>query len=153
MNQRILDYYFIKEYQWKKDWFSTSGICKAKICASDYFLQTNAYVDFSIFGDCFSVLRKLKTVKSSNQVLFEIKTNLNIGKDYYLGDEVSGLAIGANVTQAIDNLGSEDGIESQISWNIKTPKEFQTVPTSEILIILEDWIKFLREQEKIKICE
>lgn len=153
MNHRTLRYYFTKEYQWKDDWFSTTGICKANIYASDHFLQTKKYVDFSILGDCFSHLKKMKTIESSSQILSEIKSNLKDGKGYYLGGEVSGIDIGVKTTRAIDNLGSKDGIEAPISWNIKTPSELQSVPTLEILEIIENWIKFLEEQENIKLKE
>lgn len=151
INEKVLSYYFIKEYQWKDDWFSTDGICKAKINASNEFLQTNKYVDYSIFGDCFSQLKKMKTVESSTQVLEEIRLNLMQGKGYHLGGEVSGIDIGTKLTRAIDNLGSKDGIEAPISWNISTPIENQSVPTSEIIEIIEAWIKFLIEQENIKL--
>lgn len=151
MNDKMLSYYFLKEYQWKDDWFSTDGICKANIYASNEFLQTNRYVDYSIFGDSFSHLKKMKKIESATQVLNEIKLNLKQGKGYYLGGEISGIDIGPELTRAIDNLGSQDGIEAPISWNISTPIEHQSVPTSEIIEIIEGWIKFLIQQKNIKL--
>ena len=151
MEGKILSYYFIKEYQWKDDWYSIDGLCKAKIYASNEFLQTNKYVDYSIFGDCFSHLKKMKTVESSTEVLKDIRLKLKQGKGYHLGGEVSGIDIGLKLTRAIDNLGSTDGIEAPISWNIATPIEYQSVPTSEILEIIERWIKFLFEQKNLNL--
>ncbi len=91
----------------------------------------------------------MKTVESTTKVLIEIKINLNQGKGYHLGGEISGIDIGPKLTRAIDNLGSKDGIEAPISWNISTPIEYQSVPTSEIIEIIEGWIKFLDEQKYI----
>lgn len=44
----------------------------------------------------------------------------------------------------IDNLGSEDGIESRLSWNITRPEHLHKIPTKEFFKLFDDWPEFLK---------
>lgn len=152
-NYNTVDFYFIKEYQWKDNWYSKEGVCRVKVSASHEFLQNNPYVDYSIFGDWFVLTNKMRNCESAIKVFQDIKKALKNNDSYYLGNENSGIEIDIEKTTAYDNLGSEDGMEAPICWNIKTPKKYQSIPTEEMLRIIETWIIFLDEQTQIELKE
>lgn len=146
---KILDYYFIKEFQWKSKWFSEKGLLKAKIYPTNDFIQKHRFIDFDLIGQVF-YNKELKSVDSTELIISEIKKVITLEtQQYKISNEFLALEIGNEYTIPIDYFGDSEGIEVPLSWNISTPKELQYIPTVEILQLFEDWKVFLTEQNRV----
>ena len=95
----------------------------------------------------------MRKSESAKEILNEIIAKLSQNESYYLGNEISGIKIEKERTFAYDNLGTKDGKEGPICWNIKTLKEHQSIPTIEMLDIMKSWIQFLEKQTQIELKE
>lgn len=148
---KTIDYYFIKEYQWKKVWFSELGILKASIMPTNDFINKNGYINFSILSSIFSSDRMLKDINWVDELIKNIQKVLN-GELEITGTycETESLEIRRDFSRPIDNLdmhGSNPSNDTPNSWNVTTPIELQYIPTEEILQLFIDWKLFLEEQK------
>lgn len=143
----VLDYYFIKEFQWHKKWFSENGISKPIIRASNDMLKKE-FVDFSILEGIFHPNKKFHQSKLFEQFIRSVKDDLKNDGNSYVGNEIVGLKINRDYSKPIDHLGSNEGLEAPLSWNISTPEHLQQIPTQEILCLFDDWLDFLKVIEE-----
>jgi hypothetical protein len=149
---KILDYYFIKEFQWKSNWFSETGLLKAKIYPTNEFIQNNKYIDYDIIGGVFLYNKEFKSIDLTNLIIQNIQRVISKElNSYTISNEIMSLEIESFFTKPIDNLGDSEGIEAPLSWNVSTPKEFQYIPSIEILKLFEDWKIFLEMQKNISL--
>lgn len=147
---KTLDYYFIKEYQWKSNWFSDTGLLKAKVYSTNEFIQHFKYVDFNLVGQIFTSKKDFYNTDFVDSIITEIKRVISFERtNYVISSEIVLLEIESIKTKPIDLLGDSEGIEAPLSWNISTPQELQYIPTKEILQLFEDWKQFLKEQKSV----
>jgi|WetSurMetagenome_2_1015567.scaffolds.fasta_scaffold09848_3 hypothetical protein len=142
---KVLDYYFILEYQWKEKWFSEFGICKPKISASNEFVQKNGFIDYSIINSIIILDRRLNNVEMLNNLLDEMKMTIDKNNIYYIGSDIASMDINSEFSMVFDLMGNTDIEEKRLTWNDVTPYEFQMIPTSEIFELLHSWRNFLLE--------
>ncbi len=96
-----------------------------------------------------------QNIKSINKKLEDIKSGTKNHKDgYILHDDLSsGLLIQGDKTKILDMFHTEDGIidemQGPINYNITTPEEYHYLPTDLIIKMLEEWLSFITEQEKM----
>ena len=145
---KTLDYYFIKEYQWKTKWVSEIGGLKVKVNPTNEFIQKFNYIDFNIIGQIFTSKKEFYNTQFVDSIITEIKKVISFERTSYLiGSEIVLLEVGNISTRPIDMIGDAEGLEVPLSWNVSTPIHLQYIPTSEILNIFEDWLDFLIEAE------
>lgn len=152
---KTINYYFIKEYQWKSNWFSETGLLKANIYPTDEFIQKNGYISFSILGTIFSSDNKLKNIQWLNELITNIEKVIN-GELEITGThcETESLEIRKEFSRPIDNLdmhGSNPPIDGPNSWNVTTPLDLQYIPTIEILELFKDWRDFIITSNDVKL--
>lgn len=147
----IIDYYFIKEYQWKNKWYSKKGVLKVKVFPSNDFIKQNGYVDFNLVGQIFTSKKEFQDVMYINSIISEIGQVLRLKENNYkVSSEIVLLDINGPLTKPIDLLGDSEGIEAPLSWNHIVSQELQYIPTTEIFQLFKDWKSFLEEQKGIK---
>ena len=147
---RTLDYFFIKEFQWKTNWFSNTGILRANIKPSTEFIQKYGYIDYDIIGQVFLYNEEFKYIDSTELIILEIKKVIALDIPFFIiSNEFLSLKIESLFTRPIDYFGDSEGIEAPLSWNISTPQELQNIPTKEVLQLFEDWKQFLEEQKNV----
>ena len=139
----MIDYYFVHEFQWKDEWFSKTGISKPVVRADSNF-KFNSYVDFSILESVILHTKQLNKYSTALELLTEINVKLLENKPCGITNEIASLEMSFEYSRPIDNLGSSDGIDSPLSWNIITDLKYQYIPTSKVLNLLTNWIKFLK---------
>lgn len=144
----MIDYYFIKEFQWKSNWFSDKGLLKAKVYATDQFIKQFEFVDYDIVGQIFTSKKDFQNTEFIETVITEIKNVIdNVNSKYIISSEIVLLEVQSEYTRPLDLLGDSDGIEGPLSWNITTPEKLQYIPSKEILKLFSDWKLFLYEQK------
>lgn len=147
---KTIDYYFIKEFQWKSNWFSDKGLLKAKVYPTNEFIQQFKYVDFNIVGQIFTSKKEFYKTDFVDSIITEIKKVISFeSTNYVISSEILLLEIQGINTKPIDLLGDSYGIECPISWNISTPQELQYIPTVEILQLFQDWKSFIIKQNDV----
>lgn len=142
----ILRYYFQLEFSWNKTWYSNEGFRRPIIRASNWVLSKE-YVDYTLLEEIFLHSRVLKDVESTKLEIERIRTQLEQSGSAYHGNEHVGLEIKTDFSRPFDNLGTDDGIEGPLNWNIATPEHLQYIPTREILQLFDDWLDFLKTVE------
>jgi len=147
---RVLDYYFIKEYQWKLNWFSKSGLLKVNVFPTNEFIREKGYVNFNIVGEIFLAKKEFLDIKYINSTISKIKQVITGDLTIYeISNECVLLEIKKIYTRPISLLGDSTGEEAPLSWNLSTPVELQKIPTKEILQLFKDWKQFLNTQKDV----
>jgi len=142
----MLHYYFLIQFAWKKTWYSQTGLKKPVIRASELVLRKE-YVDYSIL-ESFFLDNETQKYNSANLLFSTIKLNVSKDKKAYFGSELgSGIEFKPDFCKLIDTLGTDDGIDGPLNWNIKTPEHLQFIPTIEIFQLFDDWLDFLKAVE------
>ncbi len=148
----MIDYYFIKEFEWKSNWFSESGLLKAKVYATDEFIKKFEFVDYNIVGQIFTSKKDFENIEFIQMIIFEIENVIeNKNLKYIISSEIVLLEVKCENTKIIDMLGDSEGVEAPLSWNISTPLELQYIPTVKILEIFKSWHEFLKVESDIVI--
>lgn len=118
---KTIDYYFIKEFQWKSNWYSNTGLLKAKVYPTNEFIQKFKYVDFNIIGQIFTSKTDFYNSGFVDTIIAEIKRVIALERtSYVISSEIVLLEIGTINTKPIDMLGDAEGIEAPLSWNISS---------------------------------
>ncbi len=145
---KVLDYYFIKEYQWLHKWFSNEGQIKAVIRPSSDFISKYGWIDFEILENVFSVNSNMKKKEYVDEIISDIENVFDEKlKKKSIYNEVVELVVEKDFCRIIDNLGDSEGIEAPLSWNISTPEHLQFIPTKEVYSLIKNWHVFLNEIE------
>lgn len=145
---KVLDYYFIKEYQWLHKWFSNEGQIKAVIRPSSDFVSKYGWIDFEILENVFSINSDMKKKEYINGIISDIENVFDDKlKQKSIYNEVVELVIEKEFCRIIDNLGDSEGIEAPLSWNISTPESLQFIPTKEVYSLIKNWQVFISESE------
>lgn len=145
---KVLDYYFIKEYQWLHKWFSNEGQIKAVIRPSSDFISKYGWIDFEILENVFSINSDMKKKEYIDGIISDIENVFDDKlKQKSIYNEVVELVIEKEFCRIIDNLGDSEGIEAPLSWNISTPEHLQFIPTKEIYNLIKNWQVFISESE------
>lgn len=139
----MIDYYFIHEFQWKNGWFSNSGISKP-IIRSDVNFAFESYVDYSILESVILHTKLLNKYSTGLELLTQLEERLRNNELCGISNEIASIEMNSDFSKPIDNLGSIDGIDSPISWNIITDDKYQKIPTSKVLSLIKDWLEFIR---------
>lgn len=146
MNNAVLNYYFQIQFNWKNKWFSGSGLKRPIIRASNQVLIKN-FVDYSILEGFILHTNAMQELLSVDKFIKYLKQELNEKNEAYYGNEIVGLEIKHDFCRPIDNLGTDDGRDGPLNWNIATPEKLQYIPTVEIFQLFDDWLAFLKEIE------
>ncbi len=143
----MIEYYFIKEFQWKSNWVSESGLLKAKVFATDEFIKKFEFVDYNIVGQIFTSKKDFQNIEFIRIIISEIEKVIeNENSKYIISSEIVLLEVKSEHTKVIDMLGDSEGVEAPLNWNISTLEQLQYIPTTEILKMFNDWKQFLEEQ-------
>ncbi len=143
----MIEYYFIKEFQWKSNWVSESGLLKAKVFATDEFIKKFEFVDYNIVGQIFTSKKDFQNIEFIRIIISEIEKVIeNENSKYIISSEIVLLEVKSEHTKVIDMLGDSEGVEAPLNWNISTLAQLQYIPTTEILKMFNDWKQFLEEQ-------
>ena len=126
---------------------NTSGYKRLVISASDDLLKKE-YVDYTILEGIILHSLAFQNSSSAFESISKLKYELETKGQSYYGNEHVGLEINLDFCKPIDNLGSEDGLDGPLSWNIATPAHLQKIPTAEIFQLFDDWLKFLKAVEE-----
>ncbi|HRI02058.1 MAG TPA: hypothetical protein PK006_13485 [Saprospiraceae bacterium] len=144
---KTIQYYFKLEFQYMNGtWLSNEGNLRSCVSATHDVLK-NTYVDYSILGDFIILTLDMQDYSKAKILITRLKQELSQKGNTYYGNEHVGLKIEKSFCRPIDNLGTEDGIDGPLSWNIITPPELQYIPTEEVFNLFNDWLKFLKEVE------
>lgn len=82
--------------------------------------------------------------ESAAKIVTKLQQDLKDNGSTFYGNEFVGLEIEPTFSRPIDNIGSDDGLETPLNWNIATPEHLQLIPTEEIFQLLDDWVAFLK---------
>ncbi len=149
---KYLDYYFVKEFQWHKKWFSEDGLLKPIIRPTDSFIKNKGWVDFEILEYVFIYNSKMTQIDFVAEIIRKI--NLVLEKhleNFSIYNEIVELEILYDFCRPIDNIGGRKNEEGPLSWNIKTKQSLQYIPTTEFLNILNEWLLFLSVSKSVSI--
>lgn len=141
-----LRYYFKYEFIWNKKWQNTQGHKTLVISASNALLSKE-YIDYSLLVGFFLHTKSLQEFLIASNFIERLKQELNEKNEAYYGNEIVGLEIKHDFCRPIDNLGTDDGRDGPLNWNIATPEKLQYIPTVEIFQLFDDWLAFLKEVE------
>lgn len=147
---KVLEYYFTIEFQWLDNWFSKSGVCHAKINPSQEFINKNQYIDYTILDRLF-IGPGFQSYESYKVWLEDFNSRFSKDKYIEFGHEGLVVEMDSEFSKIIDTIGDNIGIEAPLNWSITTPIQYQSIPTCEIMEMMDKWLIFLKRTENLNI--